>query len=107
MLLDGVYLHQFEDKQLTGPPGLVGKPLTASEGFAGETVWYDALSADPFVAKCLAPVAPGEPTQCLRTVRPRQRRGGLHLRRGRADELAPVRCGGGALARARWASAER
>ena len=68
MLLDGVYLHQFENEQLTGPPGLVGKPLIDSEGFAGETVWYDALSADPFVAKCLASIAPGEPTQCLRTV---------------------------------------
>jgi hypothetical protein len=68
ILLDGVYLHQFEDRQLSGPPGLVGKPLTAIEGFAGETVWYDALSIDPFVAKCLAPLAPGAPTQCLRTV---------------------------------------
>lgn len=68
ILLDGVYLHQFENEQLSGPPGLVGKPLAASEGFAGETVWYDALSVDPFVAKCLAPIVPDEPTQCLRTV---------------------------------------
>jgi len=68
ILLDGVYLHQFEDEQLSGPPGLVGKPLTAAEGFTGETVWYDALSADPFVAKCLAPIVSEEPTQCLRTV---------------------------------------
>jgi hypothetical protein len=68
ILLDGVYLHQFENEQLVGPPGLVGKPLHATEGFAGETVWYDALNADPFVAKCLAPLVPNEPTQCLRTV---------------------------------------
>jgi hypothetical protein len=68
ILLDAVYLHQFEDDQLTGPPGLVGKPLVATEGFAGETVWYDPLNADPFVAKCLAPVVPDEPAQCLRTV---------------------------------------
>jgi hypothetical protein len=68
ILLDGVYLHQFEDVQLSGPPGLVGKPLTPGEGFAGETVWYDALSADPFVAKCLAPIVREERTQCLRTV---------------------------------------
>lgn len=67
-LLDAVYLHQFAAAQLSGPPGLVGKPLVASEGFSGETVWYDALNADPFVAKCMAPLAPGEPTQCLRTV---------------------------------------
>ena len=68
ILLDGVYIHQFEKDQLSGPPGLVGKPLVPAEGFEGETVWYDALSADPFVAKCLAPVVPEEPTQCLRTV---------------------------------------
>jgi hypothetical protein len=68
ILLDGVYLHQFENQQLSGPPGLVGKPLTAADGFEGETVWYDALSADPFVAKCLAPIIADEPTQCLRTV---------------------------------------
>jgi hypothetical protein len=68
ILLDGVYLHQFEDVQLSGPKGLVGKPLTPTDGFAGETVWYDALSAKPFVAKCLAPIVPEEQTQCLRTV---------------------------------------
>ena len=68
ILLDAVYLHQFENDQLSGPPGLVGKPLIATGGFAGETVWYDPLNADPFVAKCLAPVAPEQPAQCLRTV---------------------------------------
>lgn len=67
-LLDGVYLHQFEDTQATGGPvGLVGKPLKPSEGYAGEVVWYDALASDPFVAKCSKPVAE-EDGQCLRTV---------------------------------------
>jgi hypothetical protein len=67
-LLDGVYLHQFMPNELSGPPGLVGKPLYASDGYEDETVWYDALSQNPFVAKCApAPVA-GRPAQCLRTV---------------------------------------
>lgn len=67
-LLDGVYLHQFEDAQLGGGPvGLVGKPLKPSAGYQGEVVWYDALAADPFVAKCSKPVA-SEDGQCLRTV---------------------------------------
>jgi len=67
-LLDGVYLHQFADSQITGGPvGLVGKPLKPSEGYDGEVVWYDALAADPFVAKCSKPVADGD-GQCLRTV---------------------------------------
>lgn len=67
-LLDGVYLHQFRDDTLTGVPGLVGKPMLSSNGYAGESVWYDALSPNPFVAKCIAPVTPEGPTQCVRTV---------------------------------------
>lgn len=67
-LLDGVYLHQFLPDQLAGPPGLIGKPLAAKAGFEGETVWYDPLSADPFVAKCSAPVTLDTEARCLRTV---------------------------------------
>ena len=67
-LLDGVYLHQFGDTQAEGGPvGLVGKPLKPSQGYEGEVVWYDALAADPFVAKCSKPVAT-EVGQCLRMV---------------------------------------
>ncbi|RYE10363.1 MAG: hypothetical protein EOP22_04780 [Hyphomicrobiales bacterium] len=67
-LLDGVYLHQFTDEQASGPLGLIGKPLAPREGFAGETVWYDALSAAPFVAKCLEPLTAETSGRCLRTV---------------------------------------
>ncbi len=67
-LLDGVYLHQFLPDQVPGPPGLVGKPLRAGAGYENETVWYDPLSADPFVAKCSKPVATAPEAQCLRTV---------------------------------------
>jgi hypothetical protein len=67
-LLDGVYLHQFMPNELAGPPGLVGKPLYGTEGFENETVWYDALSQNPFVAKCIAPPEPQGTTRCLRTV---------------------------------------
>ena len=68
VLLDGVYLHQFEQEELSGPPGLIGKPMVAAGGFANETVWYDALSPSPFVAKCSAPLAEGVSGKCLRTV---------------------------------------
>ena len=67
-LLDGVYLHQFDATDVTGAPGLVGKPLIASAGFDDETVWYDPLSSDPFVAKCMDPVRGRKDGQCLRTV---------------------------------------
>lgn len=67
-LLDGVYLHQFMPEQSSGPPGLIGKPLMPVDGYANETVWYDALSASPFVAKCMAPVTEAQPGRCLRTI---------------------------------------
>lgn len=67
-LLDGVYLHQFLPDQMSGPPGLVGKPLQAEDGYENEVVWYDALAADPFVAKCSKPVVDTSASQCLRTV---------------------------------------
>lgn len=67
-LLDGVYLHQFAPEQLSGPPGLVGKPLKDGAGYSSEIVWYDPLSGAPFVAKCLAAIEPNQPARCLRTV---------------------------------------
>lgn len=67
-LLDAVYLHQFADETVGGITGLVGKPLLASEGYAGETVWYDPLSPAPFVAKCAAAPEPSRPDRCLRTI---------------------------------------
>lgn len=67
-LLDGVYLHQFMPEQLNGPPGLIGQPLMAVDGYEGETVWYDALSANPFVAKCSEPVSADVQSRCIRSV---------------------------------------
>ena len=67
VLLDSVYLHQFVDTQLSGIPGLVGKPLETDAGTRGETVWYDPLNANPFVAKCMTPVTPDSQARtCLR-----------------------------------------
>jgi hypothetical protein len=67
-LLDGVYLHAFTADQLSGPPGLIGKPLLPQEGYENETVWYDPINASPFAAKCAAPITPAEPGRCLRSV---------------------------------------
>lgn len=67
-LLDGVYLHQFMPEQLQGPVGLVGKPMSATEGYENETVWYDPLTSSPFVAKCEAPIVADQPGRCLRSV---------------------------------------
>lgn len=67
-LLDGVYLHQFTRAELSGPKGLVGKPLRGTNGYEDETVWYDPLTAHPFVAKCIAPPDGRGAARCLRTV---------------------------------------
>ncbi|QYO75123.1 hypothetical protein [Devosia salina] len=67
-LLDAVYLHQFADATIGGTPGLVGKPLRAIDGYAGETVWYDPLSPSPFVAKCAAAPERSRADRCLRTI---------------------------------------
>lgn len=66
-LLDAVYLFQFDEGSLTGVPGLVGKPMQANNGYRGESVWYDAISPNPFVAKCAEAVG-ARPAQCVRTV---------------------------------------
>lgn len=67
-LLDRVYLHQFSDETLGDVPGLIGKPMTSANGYAGETVWYDAISPNPFVTKCIAALSADGAPQCVRTV---------------------------------------
>lgn len=67
-LLDRVYLHQFTAETRGGVAGLIGKPMRDENGYAGETTWYDPLSADPFVAKCQEAVEAGGLQQCVRTV---------------------------------------
>lgn len=68
-LLDKVYLHEFQDRQINdGPNGLIGKPLVARDGYASEVVWYDPLSSTPFVAKCMQ-FDQNVPATCVRTVR--------------------------------------
>jgi len=53
VLLDTLYIHRFGSIAYTDVRGLVGKTLGAEGGYRDEMVWYDPLSPDPFVAKCL------------------------------------------------------
>lgn len=66
-LLDSVYVHQFAKGTLGGVPGLIGQPLSGS-GYGEEVLWYDALAAQPFAAKCIAPVEADGVSRCVRTV---------------------------------------
>lgn len=52
-LLDSLYIHNFAPGPSEQQYGLVVKKLRNEAGFEDEKVWYDALSANPFVAKCL------------------------------------------------------
>jgi len=52
-LLDSLYIHNFAPGRSEQMYGLVAKKLRNEAGFEDETIWYDALSANPFVAKCL------------------------------------------------------
>ena len=67
-LLDSVYLQFFSPEEKKGVSGLIGKPLKPESGYMGETVWYDALSPNPFVAKCQAPLPGSNTSRCIRTV---------------------------------------
>ena len=67
-LLDSVYLQHFGKAERDGIPGLIGKPLNGDTGFQGETVWYDPIRVNPFVAKCAAPVGSDDAVSCLRTL---------------------------------------
>lgn len=68
-LLDTLYIHRFTTDQADGPRGLIGKPLLGEAGYQNETVWYDPVAANPFVAKCLALGGDGENRlECMRTL---------------------------------------
>lgn len=67
-LIDSVYLQHFTGDERRGAPGLIGKPLTGGEGYDGETVWYDPIRFNPFVAKCAPPLDAEKSGSCLRTL---------------------------------------
>jgi hypothetical protein len=65
--LASVYRHFLDDTPLEAPAGLVGRHLTQESGLAGEEVFFEAGSTDPFTAHCLAADA-GVPAICLTEV---------------------------------------
>jgi len=67
-LLDTVYLHRDNTPHLTADTGLVGKNLLAKDGYQTETVWYDPISPNPFVAKCAQQITLTDHPICLRTL---------------------------------------
>ncbi|MCF6326909.1 MAG: hypothetical protein L3J21_06425 [Devosiaceae bacterium] len=68
-LLDSVYVLRFSEAQIGGFKGLVGKPLKAQDGYESETVWYEPISDNPFVAKCIDLEGSNSALNCLRTIR--------------------------------------
>jgi len=68
-LLDSVYVLRFSEAQIGDIKGLVGKPLKAQDGYESETVWYEPISDNPFVTKCIDLEGAGSALNCLRTIR--------------------------------------
>ncbi len=56
-LLDALYIHRFSSDPAIYQNGLVGRQLKDGEGYKNESVWYDPLRPQPFVAKCVEPLA--------------------------------------------------
>lgn len=68
-LLDSLYIHNFAAGPSEQQYGLVVKKLRNESGFEDEKIWYDALSVNPFVAKCLTEeVANENAKNCITTV---------------------------------------
>ncbi|MCF4098732.1 hypothetical protein [Maritalea mediterranea] len=67
-LLDALYIHRFASEPARYENGLVGRKLKDGEGYQNESVWYDPLRPQPFVAKCVEPVDESvEVPNCLET----------------------------------------
>lgn len=68
-LLDSLYIHNFAPGPSEQYYGLVVKKLKNDAGFEDEAIWYDALSANPFVAKCLDETTASENAKnCITTI---------------------------------------
>ncbi len=67
-LLDSVYTLRFLAEEIRGVRGLIGKPLKPDGGFENETVWYDPISSNPFVAKCIDLGEDDAQHLCIRSV---------------------------------------
>ncbi|WP_424983063.1 hypothetical protein [Maritalea sp. S77] len=67
-LLDALYIHRFSSDPAKYQYGLVGRQLKDGDGYKDESVWYDPLRPQPFVAKCVKPLADEiEAPNCLET----------------------------------------
>ncbi|HUG62999.1 MAG TPA: hypothetical protein VMP03_14200 [Methylomirabilota bacterium] len=66
--LASVYRHFMDEDALPAPPGLVARRLTADSGLAGEEVYFEAGSTDPFTLHCLAADGRDYPALCMTEV---------------------------------------
>ena len=66
--LDRIYTRYFSDDAWAGPNGLVGVRLTEDSGYAGEELFFQPESDEPFVARCTAEGDRELPATCLREI---------------------------------------
>jgi hypothetical protein len=66
--LDRIYTRYFSDHAWAGPNGLVGVKLTENSGYAGEDLFFEPESDEPFVVRCVADGDPELASTCLREI---------------------------------------
>lgn len=64
--LAAVYQRHFTGEPIAGPDGLIGRAMAAGSGYDGETVYFEAGSTSPFVARCFPAETTTAPASCLR-----------------------------------------
>lgn len=66
--LDRIYTRYFSDDAWAGPDGLVGVRLAEESGYAGEDLFFQPDSDEPFVARCAKEGDADLPATCLREI---------------------------------------
>jgi hypothetical protein len=66
--LDRIYTRYFSDDAWAGPDGLVGVRLAEDSGYAGEDLFFQPDSSEPFVARCTPEGNPEMPSTCMREI---------------------------------------
>lgn len=66
--LDRIYARYFSDDAWAGPNGLVGVRLAEGSAYAGEEVFFQPETDEPFVARCTEEGHPEMPSTCMREI---------------------------------------
>lgn len=90
--LANVYQHFFDGPEIPAPRGLVGHRLSEDSGLAGEEVYFEAGSTQPFTVHCLADDGSGYPAPCLTELHAGEQLSiQIRFRKGLLEDWAAIR----------------